>query len=112
MKDSDPILDWHLNDAMPGAVEALGMLPALITPASADSIWYQLTHNSPHGFETAPPIPKKWELLDNDYLYYPGLPAMEPYAMAWLRDEKILVYSGGFICIVHADNRFTVGRLK
>lgn len=111
MKDSDPILDWHLNDSLPEALDILAQaqVATLITPNSIDPIYRQLDENW-STWQVYPPG-MKWELLPNDYLYHPDVGTLIPAAMAWLGSEKIVVYKFRIICIVQKDDSFTVGRI-
>ena len=49
MRSDDPILDWHLNDALPEAMDILARarVAELITPASVEPIYRQLDTNWP-----------------------------------------------------------------
>jgi hypothetical protein len=111
MKDSDPILDWHINSALPEAMDILvqARVATLITPNSVDPIYRQLDTNW-SAWQVYPPG-MKWELLEDDYLYHPSVGTLIPAAMAWLGQEKIIVYRFQLICIVQPDNSFTVGRI-
>jgi len=114
MKDSDPILDWHLNSALPEALEVLAeaRVAEFITPKSLDPIYLQLDKNCPKWQVWGPSaIGGGWELLPDDYLYHPNIGTQIPAAMAWLRSEKIIVYRFGLICIVQPDDSFTIGRM-
>lgn len=111
MKSSDPILDWHVNTAMPEAMTILAQakVAELITTNSPDPIYRQLDLNYPKWQVYRPNM--QWELLPDDYLYHPNIGTQIPAASAWLRSEKILVYNWGLICIVQLDDSFTVGRI-
>jgi hypothetical protein len=111
VKDSDPILDWQVNEAMPDAVSILAQarVATLITPASVDPIYRQLDQNW-SAWQVYPPG-MQWELLPNDYLYHPNIGTLIPAAMAWLGKEKIVVYNYQLICIIQPDDSFTVGRI-
>jgi len=108
VKDSDPILDWRLNDNYPNAISLLGPVPALVTAASDDVAWQQFHDNhfwepqdSTHG----------WKLMADDALLYPNLPPVMPVAFAWLRGEKIMIYPAGFVVIVQLNGDFSICRM-
>lgn len=109
MRDSDPILDWFVNENYPEAYRNAFSDPivGLLTSASPLNAQEQLA-----GKMLFSPPTEKWELLDTNWLFYPGLPAMEPIAHAFLHGEQIFTYYNNFYCIVQPDGRFTVGRLK
>jgi hypothetical protein len=111
VKPDDPILDWHINDALPEAMDILARarVAELLTPNSVDPIYRQLDTNWPH-WQCYPPG-MKWELLPDDYLYHPNIGTLIPAAAAWLGQEKIVVYNYRLICIVQPDGSFTVGRI-
>ncbi len=108
MKDSDPILDWHLNDRYPDAVSRLGPIPGLITPASPDPAWKQFEANL---YWNPEPADSGWKLLGDDALIYPGLRPVMPVAMAWLRGEKILIYPAGWVVIAQLNGDFSICRM-
>lgn len=115
MHDSDPILDWHINETLPEAMGALAeaKVAELITPNSPDPIYRQLDINYPTWQVWGPSaIGGGWSLLPDDYLYHPNLGTLFPCAMAWLRSEKIVVYRYGLFCIIQPDDSFSVGRIK
>lgn len=111
MNPNDPILDWHLNTALPEAMDILAraQVAGLLTPNSVDPIYRQLDENWPT-WQVYPPG-MGWELLPDDYLYHPNIGTQIPAAQAWLGKEKIVVYNYGLICIVQTDDSFTVGRI-
>jgi hypothetical protein len=112
MKDSDPILDWHINANMKEAMEILAeaRVATLITPNSVDPIYRQLDTNW-SAWQVYPPG-MKWELGLDDYLYHPEIGTLIPAAMAWLGQEKIIVYRFQLICIVQPNGEYTVGRIE
>lgn len=105
-----PVLDWHLNDNVVGAIDHLGRIPLIFNPSSPDPAWQQIKDNYPDGFNPEPPE-KGWSLLGDDALLYPGLPPVMPSAMAWLRDQQLLVYPGGWLVIKELEGAFTVVRI-
>jgi hypothetical protein len=111
VRDSDPILDWHLNSALPEAVQILAQsqVATLITPNSVDPIYRQLDENRSTWQVYGPDM--KWELLPDDYLYHPSVGTLIPAAMAWLGQEKIVVYRFQLICIIQPNGEFSVGRI-
>lgn len=114
MKSSDPILDWQINTALPEALSILAeaRVAELITPNSPDPIYRQLDINCPTWQVWAPSQEGGgWSLLPDDYLYHPNVGTQIPAAMAWLGQEKIIVYKFQLICIVQPDDSFTVGRI-
>lgn len=114
MKDSDPILDWHLNSALPEARDILtqARVAELLVANSLDPIYRQLDENCPTWQVWAPSQEGAgWSLLPDDYLYHPNIGTQIPAAMAWHGQEKIVVYNYQLICIIQPDDSFTVGRI-
>lgn len=107
MTQAFPVLDWYFNDTMPGSREHLGRIPLLFDPTCADPAWLQLQTNYPEW----KPEPAGWTLYADHRLGYPGQRPLAPAAMAWLRNEAILVYPGNWLCIVQDDGKFTVGKV-
>lgn len=110
-----PILDWHINSNYPidESRAYLGRIPLLINPDCADPVWQQVQDNYPGGWNPVQGEERdKWSLFGDDYLKYPGLPAVAPAAMAWLRGEKILVYPAGWLVVVELNGDFTVARIE
>lgn len=106
------VLDWHLNAAIPDAYDHLGRIPLLIDPTCADPVWQQVQDNYPGGWQCVLGDQRtKWHLMGDDYLRYDGVAPIAPVAMAWLRDEKILVYPGGLVVVVEGLD-FTVARIE
>lgn len=105
-----PVLDWLINTSVKDAYDHLGRIPLIFNPDSADPAWQQIKDNYPEGFNPEPPD-KGWMLTDDKYLIYPSLPACPPSAMAWLRDQCIFVYAGGWVVILEQDGSFTVVRI-
>lgn len=111
MNPNDPILDWHINTALPEAMDILARarVAELLTPNSVDPIYRQLDENWPTWQVYAPD--QGWELLPDDYLFHKNIGTQIPAASAWLGQEKIVVYNYGLICIVQPNDEFTVGRI-
>jgi hypothetical protein len=105
-----PVLDWHINNEVPDAAAHLGRIPILLDPTSPDAAWLQLRDNYERGWNPEPPS-VGWIFTRDQYLVYPGLPPCPPSAMAYLRDEQILVYAGGWLVIVQPNGEFSVGRV-
>jgi hypothetical protein len=110
-----PILDWHYNTSsytMSDTLLHIGRIPLLLNPDSPDPVWQQVQDNYLGGWQ---PVlgdeRKKWTLTADDYLIYPGLPAIAPAAMAWLRSERILVYPAGWVVVAELNGDFTVARI-
>lgn len=115
MYDNGPILDWQLNTNLiktqAQAEAALGWIPSFLTALDPRPAWEQINERYAHGGGWNPMLPGKWRLDEKDYLHYPGDPAFQPLAMAWLRDEKILIYMYAFVAIVQRDGSFSVARI-
>lgn len=108
MKDSDPILDWHINLNYPNDISLLGPLPGLITPASQDNAAQQLADNL---FWNPEPDDGRWTLLADDALLHTGLPPITPVAMAHLHGERILIYPAGWVVVAQLNGEFAVCRM-
>lgn len=109
--ESRRILDWNLNNAYGNeALTYLGPIPEYLSPDDNRPAYEQLEERSICGWHPEPPE-NGWMLLADDYVVYPGLRAMPPVAMAWLRDEKILVYPAGWICVVQRNGEFSIARM-
>lgn len=114
MNPNDPILDWHINTAMPEALDILAKarVAELLVANSPDPIYRQLDLTCPQWQVWASsPEGAGWSLLPDDYLYHPNIGTQIPAALAWHGQEKIIVYNYQLICIVQPDDSFTVGRI-
>lgn len=102
------ILDWHLNSRYDqcAIIAALGIIPEFILADDPRPAHEQI--NERYGWN--PHLPGKWQMNQDDWLLYPGDPPLEPLAFTWLRDEKIIVYSYGWVAIVTGE-AFSVARL-
>lgn len=109
-----PILDWHINSAMPEAMTVLAeaKVAELLTLSSVDPIYRQLDFNYPKWKVWGPGEEGGgWTLMNDDYLYHPNLGTLIPAAMAWHYQERVVVYRYQLICIIQPDGSFTVGRI-
>lgn len=114
--DNASILDWHFNTSSGHSrntlLESLGLIPSFVFEADPRPAWEQFDERNVGGWNPMLPSTKGWRLDQNDYLHYPGDPALPPLAMAWLRDERIIVYPHAFVCIVQRDGSFSVARIN
>ena len=114
MTDVFQILDWHINTCYKDADarQHLGRIPLLLDPNCEDSVWLQVQANYPQGWNPVLGDERsKWTLTGDDYLVYPGLPPAAPVAMAWHRQERVLVYPAGWLVVVTLGGDFTVARV-
>ena len=113
MTDAFQVLDWHLNDRYPDAMQHLGRIPLLVDPNCADPIWLQVQDNYPQRWNPVLADERaKWTLTADDYLIYPGLPPLAPVAMAWHGSERLLVYPAGWVVVAELGGDFTVARIE
>jgi hypothetical protein len=89
--------------------DALGYLPHMISEWDPRSAREQLDDAYRHGGGW---VPIHGHTLAADYtLQYPGDPPIEPFAIAKLRGETILVYRGSWVAVVQPDGSFEVCRM-
>lgn len=115
MKTDLPILDWHINENVPEAIEALAEagVAEFITSASDDPIYRQLDLNYPKWKVYGPsPEGAGWTLMEDNFLHHPNIGTLIPMATAVHGSDCIIVYRFGLFCIVGKDLAFTVGKLK
>lgn len=109
------ILDWHINTQSYTEADCrwhLGRIPLLLDPGCADPVWLQVQTNYPQGWNPVLAEHRsKWTLTGDDYLIHTGLPPVAPAAMAWHKDEKVLVYPAGWVVVVTLGGDFTVARI-
>lgn len=103
-------LDWHINSRYPDAEALCGRILRYIDADSADEIYRQLDANSISGWHPEPPS-YGWELSADDCIRFPGLPPLQPCAMAVHLGERIYIYPAGFVCIVQLSGAFSIGRV-
>lgn len=105
------LLDWHLNANFPESaiIAALGHIPEFVFAQDPRPIWEQIDARYIGGWQAM--APGKWILGLDDYLLYPGNPALPPLATAYHGQERIIVYPHAWACIVQPDGQFSVARL-
>lgn len=110
------MLDWNFNgrlvDAhgLPAVISAVGYIPSFVSADDPRPAWEQFDERYVFGGWN-PALPGKWKLMADDYLHFPGDPPLEPIAMAFIREEKIIIYPHAWVAIVQPNGDFSVARL-
>lgn len=89
--------------------QIVGLIPEFLLESDPRSAAEQIDERYSYGGGWCPI--KRFKLLPDKSLKYPGNPAMRPFAKAKLRDEMIYVYESGWVAIVASDGTFEVSRL-
>lgn len=87
----------------------VGIIPLLLSEHNELPAAKQLNIAYAHGGGWHPM--KKWKLLDDNSIQYPGNPPYKPLAKMKLRDETIFVYESAWVAIVQPDRSFEVSRM-
>ena len=89
----------------------VGYLPSFLDERDPDPAAKQIDKNYQHGGGWHPQ--KGWELLDAEWMVmkYPGDPAVQPIAVAKLRDERLYFYPHQYLCIIQPDRSFEMARV-
>ena len=104
-------LDWQINSRYgPDGEALLGALPRYINALSPEPAYRQIDAHSISGWHPESPF-SGWEMTADDYLHFPGLPALEPVAFALHGLERIIAYPAGFVAIVELSGAFSVARI-
>lgn len=93
-----------------GTEDHVGLIPTFLSETDERSAKEQFDANYSHG--------GGWNKMDKfvfepeeGTLTYPGDPAYVPRAAMQLRDETILIYDSGWVCVVQPDGSYEVARL-
>jgi hypothetical protein len=90
--------------------DAVGWIPQFLSEDDPRPAKEQLDTNYKHGGGWNPM--NGWHFFkDTLKLYYPGDPAMLPFAKMKLRDEVILVYDHSWVLIMQPDGSHEVSRM-
>jgi hypothetical protein len=102
---------WIQMDKEADMEHALGFLPTFVNHMNERSLVQQLDANYSHGGGWHPQ--KEWKLVDKEKLLfqYPGDPAMHPIAAHRMRDEFMIVYEHGLVCVMQLDQSFEMARM-
>lgn len=94
----------------PSGPELVGYIPDFLSLDDPRPAKEQLNENYAHGGGWNPM--KGWTFNPlNQFLKYPGDPALIPVARAQLRHEEIFIYPHAWVVIAHQDGSFEVARL-
>jgi hypothetical protein len=101
------MITWRLY--VPGALDALGLIPHFISDSDPRSLAEQLNENYRHGGGWRP-FPG-FTMLSNKNLSYVGDPPVKLLAEAAVGNETIRVYEYAWVAIVAKDGTFEVCRM-
>lgn len=106
-------LDWMVNDQFPGDEQRqyMGGIPTYLDGNSTDPLWLQLDERSRSGWNPIPPG-QGFQFAADDTLLYPGLPPLQPVAMATHLGERIFIYPAGFVLILQLNQDFSLARVQ
>jgi hypothetical protein len=88
--------------------DALGFLPYMISEDDPRPAREQLDERYRHGGGWIPI--HGFSMADDYALSCPGDPPLYPFAMAKIRDERVLVYKNSRVAVVQPDGTFEVCR--
>ena len=89
-------------------MEHLGYLPGFLSEDDERSAAEQYNENYIGGWRPQPDWKFNPETL---VVRYPGDPPMRPFAMAMLRNERILFYPHAYVMVLQDDDTFAMARM-
>jgi len=93
----------------PRGRDLVGFIPMMLNEADPRPATEQLDTGYAHGGGWRPM--KRWKVLEDKSISYPGDPAIVPVAKIIFRDETIYIYPHAWVMVEKASGSFEIARM-